>query len=326
MVKARNGLGNISLVTKYNAKRALFRKLVNNPNLANNSINPQIRNFVANHQNTCIGHFDNITTQCEQAFTMSVMDSILLDSCKSICSIYLDSLYNLDSILAINFNRSIAATRNGVANRLSQTMQQEQLLLNNMNGQQQGILAPVCTNNNAFNTIVLHEVLEKEVNDIYLNTLAKGILEFSNSELISLRRIAANCPQEGGAAVHQARGMLSMVEDVNLLNFDCVANNGRSSIIEEENKSEETIDTERWNLILYPNPTNNTITLESNLVLEDEIQIEIYNTLGQKVKEVTINEDIKTIDINVSSLLDGIYNIRLQSGAYKITKSFVVVK
>lgn len=65
-----------------------------------------------------------------------------------------------------------------MANRLSQSMQQEQLLLNNMNGQQQGILAPVCANNNAFNTAVLHEALEKEVNDIYLNTLAKGILGF----------------------------------------------------------------------------------------------------------------------------------------------------
>ena len=175
------------------------------------------------------------------------------------------------------------------------------------------------------------------MNEFYLNTLSKGILEFSSSELVSLRQIAAHCPQEGGAAVHpskqvgdlkQARGMLSMVEDVNLLNFDCVANNGRSSMIKEgdSNESEATIDTKRWDLILYPNPTNNTITLVSNLVLEDEIQIEIYNALGQKVKEISINEDINTIDINVSSLLDGIYNVRLQSGNYKITKSFVVVK
>jgi hypothetical protein len=159
-------------------------------------------------------------------------------------------------------------------------------------------------------------------------TLAKGILEFSNSELISLRRIATHCPQEGGAAVHQARGMLSMVEDVDLLNFDCVTNNSRSSIVQEGglNESEETINAEAWDLILYPNPTSNTITLESNLILEEEIQIEIYNTLGQKVKEIAINEAISVIEIDVSLFLDGIYNIRLQSGNYKITKSFVVVK
>ncbi|BDS14742.1 T9SS type A sorting domain-containing protein [Aureispira anguillae] len=172
--------------------------------------------------------------------------------------------------------------------------------------------------------------MEKEVNEIYLNTLAKGVLEFSNSELISLRQAAAHCPQEGGVGVHQARGMLSMVEDVDLLNFDCISSNGRS-IIEEspselEAKKEEQVYERRWDLILYPNPASNTITLESSLVLEEKIQIKIYNALGQKVKEVTINEAINTIDINVSSLLDGIYNIRLQSGAYKSTKSFVVVK
>jgi hypothetical protein len=174
----------------------------------------------------------------------------------------------------------------------------------------------------------LPENLEREMNDIYLNTLAKGILEFSASELVSLRQIAAHCPQEGGAAVHQARGMLSMVEDVNLLNFNCVTNNSRSSIIQEggSNDPEEIINAEEWDLILYPNPTNNTITLESNLSLEDKIQKVIYNALGQKVKEITINEAMNTIDINVSSLLDGIYNIRLQSGAYKITKSFVLIK
>jgi hypothetical protein len=205
---------------------------------------------------------------------------------------------------------------NRVANRLSQAMQQ------------QAIVTPICTNNNSFSTIVLHEVLEKEVNNIYLNTLAKGILEFNNSELISLRQIAAHCPQEGGAAVHQAKGMLSMVEDVNLLNFNCVTNNSRSSIIQEggSNDPEETINAEVWDLILYPNPTNSIITLESNLLLEDLIQIEIYNMLGQKVKEITINEVMSTIDIDVRSLLDGIYNIRLQSGTYEITKSFVVVK
>jgi hypothetical protein len=159
-------------------------------------------------------------------------------------------------------------------------------------------------------------------------TLAKDILEFSNSELISLRQIAAHCPQEGGAAVHQARGMLSMVEDVNLLNFDCVSNNSRSSMIKEgdSNESEATIDTKRWDLILYPNPTSNIITLESNLLLEENAQIQIYNVLGQKVKEISIDEDTSIIEIDVSLFLNGIYNLHLQSGNYKIIKSFVVVK
>jgi Cdc6-like AAA superfamily ATPase len=85
---------------------------------------------------------------------------------------------HLDSILAINFNSSIATSRNAVANSLNRVMQQQQILLDNIQAQQQIVLTPICANNNSFNTTVLHEVLEKEVNDIYLNTLAKGILGF----------------------------------------------------------------------------------------------------------------------------------------------------
>ncbi|BDS10714.1 hypothetical protein [Aureispira anguillae] len=44
---------------------------------------------------------------------------------------------------------------------------------------------------------------------------------YSTSQLSVLRLIASDCPQEGGTAVHQARGMLSQVEDVNFLDFDC---------------------------------------------------------------------------------------------------------
>jgi hypothetical protein len=143
------------------------------------------------------------------------------------------------------------------------------------------------------------------MNDIYLNTLVKG------------------------AAVHQARGMLSMVEDVDLLNFDCISNNGRSSITGEEdsNESEAAIDDkERWDLILYPNPASSLITLESNLVLEKNTAIEIYNALGQSVKTITVNEAIQSIDIDVSLFLDGIYTLRLKNKENIITKSFVVVK
>lgn len=327
---ASNGLGNIPLVTKYNAKRALFRKLVNNPSLAINSQNPQIQNFVASHQNTCIGHFDNVATQCKQTFMMSALDSILLDSCKNICLTYLDSLHHLDSLLGINFNSTIATNRNGVANNLGRVMQQQQVFLDNIETQQQIVLTPICTNNNSFNTTVLHEVLEKEVNDIYLNTLAKGILEFNASELVALRQIADHCPQEGGAAVHQARGMLSMVEDVNLLNFDCVSSGGRSNGEENSNTNKDNSivenEMEVWNLILYPNPTSSLITLESNLVLEKSTRIEIYNVLGQKVKAISVNEATQSIEIDISLFLDGIYTLRLKNKENIITKSFVVVK
>lgn len=328
-ILARNGGGTIPLVTRHHGKRALFRKLAENPHLAMNSPNPHIRNFVVNHQNTCIGHFNQITEGCENAFHLSMMDSILVDSCKNICESYLDSLHYVDSLLVGNYTTNLTVTRNAIAHRLSAAMQQQQTLLDNLNTRQQNALMPICANTNAFSAVALHETMEKEVNEIYFNTLAKGILTFSSNERSILRRIAAHCPQEGGLAVHQARGMLSMIEDVNLLNFNCPSENGRSNGGDESHKDGESSisdDTTAWNLILYPNPARNTITLQSNRDLKENTKIEIYNALGQQVKVITTGQIIQTVDIDVSSFVNGVYTIHLKNGEETTTKPFVVIE
>ena len=55
-------------------------------------------------------------------------------------------------------------------------------------------------------------------------------------------------------------------------------------------------------ITLYPNPTNNEISISSESFINS---IEIYNSLGQKVYTETINSKEKTIDI--SSLPSGVY-------------------
>jgi len=59
-------------------------------------------------------------------------------------------------------------------------------------------------------------------------------------------------------------------------------------------------------LNMYPNPVNNTLTLESKILLE---KVEIYSYLGQKVKEV--NSDFNSIATD--HLSNGIYMIRVYS-------------
>lgn len=243
---ANGGLSAIK-VTEYNGKRALFRKLSTNPNLATNSSSSNIQSFISNHQSSCIEHFDHIVDQCSQALTISSIDSTLLDSLKNTCACYLDSLQCLDSTLCVNYTTVTANKRTALVNNLSTTLQQEQAFLNNLSIQQQTALIPVLNANNGFNTAITHEFLEKEVNNIYLNTLARGKLSFSSRQLSTLRMIAAYCPQEGGIAVHQARGMLSMIENVDLLNFDC-----RSNFRSKSTKQDHATVNDKWEVILSP--------------------------------------------------------------------------
>ncbi|WP_264791982.1 T9SS type A sorting domain-containing protein [Aureispira anguillae] len=304
---------------RYTGQRGLYRKLVGNPSLQQGIFS----NFVTTCQTNCIGHSDNVSEQCKQAFSIIFTDSLVLDSLKKVCNYYLDTLSCLDSMLAVNYNINTANTRTNFTQQLITVSNQRQALLSNVNNQQQASLTPICNVNNSISTIVKHELFEQQVNDIYLNTVAKGILEYSNSQLSILRLIASDCPQEGGKAVHTARGMLSRIEDVNFLDFDC-SSNLRSKPMEQSNENTNTIDI--WEVILYPNPTDDKLTVESNQILEGETTIEIYNSLGQQVQILTIEEDIQSINIDASSLLDGVYIMRLKNGNNSKTKAFVVSK
>lgn len=77
---------------------------------------------------------------------------------------------------------------------------------------------------------------------------------------------------------------------------------------------------------LIPNPTRNGITIQSNLVLEDNTLVEIYNALGQKVKTISINENTKSIKIDTHSFLDGVYLMHLKNQNNTIIKAFIVAK
>jgi hypothetical protein len=73
-------------------------------------------------------------------------------------------------------------------------------------------------------------------------------------------------------------------------------------------------------VVIYPNPTNNQITIQAN---EQELQnIKIYNVLGQDVtnsaKQLSKSENGVIIDL--SNLANGIYSVRTQTTANKVYK------
>ena len=59
------------------------------------------------------------------------------------------------------------------------------------------------------------------------------------------------------------------------------------------------------NVSIYPNPTENNITIEA----DDITQIEIYNTVGQMVERVDADDD--SVEINVSSYNSGVYLMKI---------------
>jgi alpha-tubulin suppressor-like RCC1 family protein len=77
-------------------------------------------------------------------------------------------------------------------------------------------------------------------------------------------------------------------------------------------------------LTLYPNPASNYITVISDN--ENITGIEIYNVMGQMVYNALSSFKNKEATVNVSSLPDGVYMMRLLSNGNSLNKEFIVQK
>ncbi len=78
---------------------------------------------------------------------------------------------------------------------------------------------------------------------------------------------------------------------------------------------------------LYPNPAKKHLVCEPKNSIEKETVFVIFNTLGIKVKEVKVPLESNKVQINISSLPNGIYMAALRiKGKYAGTRKFVIKK
>lgn len=74
---------------------------------------------------------------------------------------------------------------------------------------------------------------------------------------------------------------------------------------------DETINNE---LLVYPNPTSNKLTIKTSYDID---KVELYNILGKKVLEST------NLELNLNPLSDGVYILQIYSGENKLIKRIV---
>ena len=82
--------------------------------------------------------------------------------------------------------------------------------------------------------------------------------------------------------------------------------------------SNEVDDAVDQNLVVYPNPTSDMIIVKGVQIR----QVEVYNTLGQKVLNKTCHEE--EIHLDVSSLVAGVYLLRVIDNAMQVHSHRVV--
>jgi uncharacterized repeat protein (TIGR02543 family) len=95
-----------------------------------------------------------------------------------------------------------------------------------------------------------------------------------------------------------------------------------SHTIALENKKSETT------YVFFPNPTHDFVNYQFNSEINESLQIEVLNTLGQTVFSQTKTATVGTnsIAINLADLVPGAYTIRVKHGALGITHTEKIFK
>ncbi|HAP35298.1 MAG TPA: hypothetical protein DCQ28_04910, partial [Bacteroidetes bacterium] len=79
----------------------------------------------------------------------------------------------------------------------------------------------------------------------------------------------------------------------------------------------------------YPNPFNPNTTIEFSIPNKENVQIAVYNILGQKVTTV-INETLEsgshTVQWNAQPYASGLYFYEMRSGTFAAVKKMILMK
>ncbi len=79
----------------------------------------------------------------------------------------------------------------------------------------------------------------------------------------------------------------------------------------------------------YPNPFNQTTKIKFSLDKIENIKIEVYNTLGQKI-EILLKEQLPAglheIEFNADKLASGVYLYRIEAGDYQHIRKMILLK
>ena len=79
----------------------------------------------------------------------------------------------------------------------------------------------------------------------------------------------------------------------------------------------------------YPNPFNPSTTIRFSIPNEVQVNLSVYNILGEKVKDLK-NEFMKPgyyeVKYDVTALASGVYFYRIKAGDFVSTKKMILLK
>lgn len=182
------------------------------------------------------------------------------------------------------------------------------------------LVGAIITANNAIVPTNTPEQNQQTVNDIYLKTLAKSILNLDSSQIVQLTSIADQCPMSGGPAVKGARTLLKLEFDTLSYNdsLECQLVKGREAKV--------YVGDSEAGFTVYPNPSNGELFINFDEVLKSDVRLNIYHSNGGLVYVGQLSAGQKKHSLNLQSLQSGLYVLQIIYEDRIVTKKIAVTK
>jgi Secretion system C-terminal sorting domain len=176
---------------------------------------------------------------------------------------------------------------------------------------------------------------ENDKGDVYLQLGASSsdapvTYRFHASALASLANVTGD-----GNSVVRATNIKALIDDADDDTFTANASSRRrTGVFRAGNGTQFTKEiagaVSGSNLLeAYPNPANGEVTVNFIVPVQGFVSVDLYNTLGQKVTDITngmFNADRYSASFNVSDLPSGTYQVRLSNELFAKSTSIVVIK
>ena len=166
--------------------------------------------------------------------------------------------------------------------------------------------------------------MQKMINEIYLSTVAKDVLEFTNDQIQDLYAIASQCPLAGGQAVYKARALYALTDKKEFFNnFAICEAAGYAMRKAVTTKSKLPI---AGTIKIYPNPASESATLEYNLPGVDEVQLTLMGITGQLIKVEIIKGDKGAHTFSTKDMKPGVYQYKVSSSAGNTFGKLIIIR
>ena len=291
---------------RWHMERSLFDKLEKHPELL--GLNSIIDIFYQEKVNSNINNFNQVEKEIASIFEMdlSYQNSInedytqLEDLLKNI------HLKNNQIEKANSSNRDgLKKEKNILFSKLIKTTDSLNSQLKQTGNKYKESAAVLQSINSQLEAKAVFEENEKIVNDIIILSIISGEILLDNSQIATLKRIANQCPLDGGNAVFKARGLLYRL--TNIVYDD-------KNICKEiqSNQSISKVKNEKREINIFPNPATEEININFKTSIEGEISLTILNIFGKTIISRELKSTLDTLDI--SSLNAGVYFVRISDG------------